>query len=397
MNVTRTLSILHITPYYAPAWAYGGVVRAVYGLATAQAALGHHVTVLTTDTLSPGARINALHQTQDSISIIRCRNRFKALRRINLSTPSGWRYALDNLLESPNAPDVVHCHELRTTENLLSIPIAAAHGKPVVVSPHGTLPRETGRSLIKHVWDLMFGRRLARYVDGVLTLTSAEAEAARDWLEAMGAAPPITVIPNGVDIPATSALHLEGPPVGPTVLFVGRLHKRKGIQFLIPAFAQAVATGGLSDARLLIVGPDEGVLAHARQMALEAGLGDRVIFTGLLTGTARDEAVAKADLFVLPAVGEGLSIAALEAMAAGLPVILTPGCNLPEVQPRGAGLIVSREIPALARAIRELLLDPARRAAMGAAGRQWMAESFAWPTVAQRTVAFYHEIVGKHR
>jgi poly(glycerol-phosphate) alpha-glucosyltransferase len=85
-------------------------------------------------------------------------------------------------------------------------------------------------------------------------------------------------------------------------------------------------------------------------------------------------------------------MAALEAMAAGLPVILTPGCNLPEAEAQGAAVIVPREIPALAEAIRGLLLNPARRAAMGEAGQRWMRESFAWPTVATRVIEFYGQV-----
>lgn len=86
-------------------------------------------------------------------------------------------------------------------------------------------------------------------------------------------------------------------------------------------------------------------------------------------------------------------MAALEAMAAGLPVILTPGCNLPEVKSRGAGLVVPRQIAPLAEAIRALLTDPVRRVSMGAIGRAWMQNSYAWSAVAARTVAFYEELL----
>ncbi len=387
------LSIVHVTPYYAPAWAYGGVVRAVYGLAKAQAFAGHRVTVLTTDTLAPGQRSSVQRETVDDVAVIRCHNRIEPLRRVNLSSPIGLRRTLAELFASPDPPDVIHCHELRTVENLLTTPIASAHGTHLVVSPHGTLPANTGRSGVKRAWDILFGRALARRFSGVIALTDSEADVARGWWQSLnGPMPSLVVIPNGVDAPNNAEPCPERRSDGPVVLFVGRLHERKGIQFLIPAFAQATRAEGLSDARLLIVGPDEGILANAQRLAAELGIADRAKFTGLLTGTARDEALANADLFVLPAVGEGLSIAALEAMAAGLPVILTPGCNLPEAEARGAGVIVPREIPALAEAIRALLLNPARRAAMGEAGQRWMRESFAWPTVAELVVEFYRQI-----
>ncbi len=387
---SERLSIVHITPYYAPAWAYGGVVRAVYGLATAQAHAGHQVTVLTTDSQAPGERSNLPRETIDNVAVIRCRNRIGLLRHINLSSPVGLQRTLAELMASSNPPEVVHCHELRTVENLLGTPIAAAHGIPLIVSPHGTLPRDTGRSMVKRAWDMLFGQVLAQRFNGLIALTDSEAEIARGWWQSLGVPmPPLAVIPNGVDMPGMPVARSKRRADSPTVIFVGRLHERKGIQFLIPAFAQAINGQALSGARLLIVGPDEGMLLPARRLAAETGIADRVIFTGLLTGTARDEALANADLFVLPAVGEGLSIAALEAMAVGLPVILTPGCNLPEAETRGAGLIVPREVPALADAIRSLLLNPAQRTVMGDSGRRWMQESFAWSTVAQRTIDFY--------
>jgi glycosyltransferase involved in cell wall biosynthesis len=403
------MNILHVAPYYAPAWAYGGVVRAVHGLATAQAASGHHVTVLTTDSLSPDTRISVQREVIDGVTVIRCHNGIGLLRRLNLSSPFGMGRQLQRL---PTAPDVVHCHELRTVENLIVTAAFRRKQTPLIVSPHGTLPHDTGRTAIKRGWDRLFGRQLAYGFTGVVALTSTEADMARGWWAAVGGQQPaITVIPNGVDLPdlylsqpveASQMLLADFPPRAPlpgqvaradqtaslTVLFMGRLHERKGVQLLIPAFAQANIPGS----RLLIVGPDEGMLATLQSLAIRCGIVDRVTFAGYLTGAERDQAYARADVFVLPAIGEGLSIAALEAMAAGLPVILTPGCNLPEAAARGAGLIVAREVAPLAEAIRALFADATRRETMGAAGRRWMNESFSWPTVAAQTIQFYQTL-----
>jgi len=255
--------ILHITPYYAPAWAYGGVVSAVTGLATAQAALGLSVTVLTTDALDPQRRNSVSREVIDGVHVIRCRNLSNAIRaRYNLSLPVGFRSALRD--SQAVQADVIHTHELRTVENvLLSFENRTT---PIILSPHGTLPYGTGRSLFKRGWDALIGRRLLKRIDHVAALTEAEADDARTLWETMGVSfPGVSIIQNGIPadfmefgtaptLPDIRSRYALGS--GPIVLFMGRLHERKGLQFLIPAFAQIAPD--FPDSRLLIVGPDSG-------------------------------------------------------------------------------------------------------------------------------------------
>jgi len=389
-----TVNILHIVPYYAPAWGYGGVVRAVTELSKAQVGLGQHVHVLTTDSLSPGQRIAVHHEVIDGVTVIRQPNRIEPLRRVNLSTPIGWTAALNTIAQSDQL-DVIHCHELRTVETLLTMRSAAAHRSPVIVTPHGTLPLTTGRSAIKRGWDRLFGAALARRISGWVALNPTEANDIRAWWSRHAPAnrpcPPIAVLPNGVDVDAFDwpRQATDHDPAAPIVLFLGRLQERKGVQFLIPAFARAIRELRLPRAMLVIAGPDEGMLVPAQQLADQYGIADQVTFAGLLTGAARDHALRQADVFVLPAIGEGLPMAALEAMAAALPVILTPGCQLPEVTTRGAGVIVDRSSEAIATALIDLLSQADRRNTMGAAGRSWMRESFSWAHIAAATITLY--------
>jgi glycosyltransferase involved in cell wall biosynthesis len=382
-----SLRILHVTPYYAPAWGYGGVVSAVAGLAAAQAERGHHVTVLTTDALGPNQRHPIRREAIDHVEVIRCRNLNNALRaRYNLSWPVGFRRVLDRLVTDA---DVVQTHELRTVENLL-----LNHRKPVVLSPHGTLSHETGRRAFKRAWDRLFGRTLLRKMDHIAALTAIEAKETRGLWDLIGVPfPGASIIPNGVPAdfaPSGDLRSRYGLGHGPVVLFLGRLHQRKGLQYLIPAFARVA--GQFTSARLLIVGPDAGMLSTAQSLVAQAGIMDRVTFTGMLGGSDQRAAFASADLFVLPAVGEGLSMAVLEAMAAGLPLILTPGCNLPDLETQGAGLLAAREVEPLAGALSGLLADADRRRVMGERGRAWVLASFTWPAIAAQYDALYAEV-----
>lgn len=123
-------------------------------------------------------------------------------------------------------------------------------------------------------------------------------------------------------------------------------------------------------------------------------LDERMVMTGYLDGEERLKALAAADLFVLPATGEGLSMAVLEAMAASVPVLLSPGCNLPQVQPAGAGWIVEPDPSELAQALTQMLADPDRLQAMGAAARQFVAARYTWDKVAEQMEQVYLGVLG---
>lgn len=386
------MHILHLSPYYKPAYAFGGVARAVEGMAGALVKRGHQVTVLTTDALDQTARYGgAADEVADGVRVLRCPNASPWLRgKLNLSTPRGMKKTAALIL--PHV-DALHIHEFRSAENLLVAPTAQALGKPIVLSPHGTLALGTGRGRLKIGWDRLLGAGAARRVDHVIALTQAElAEAQKLW-ESFGRQSPssFSIIPNGVhlndfaDLPdANDFRRRYRLDAAPTVLFMGRLQRRKGLDALIQAFQQA----GVEHSRLLIAGPDEGMLKTIQGLAD----GDRrIVITGYLRGADRRRALAAGDVFALPAVGEGLSIAVLEAMAAGMPVILSPGCNMDEVEAAGAGYVAASAAD-FADKLRPLLMDGSLRARMGKAARRLIAAKYTWEAIAIQLEALYESL-----
>jgi glycosyltransferase involved in cell wall biosynthesis len=387
------MHILHLTPYYTPAYAFGGVVRAVEGMTRALARHGHHLTVLTTDALNQTARCDRpSEEIIDGVRVIRVSNVSPGLRgRFNLSTPRGMRPLAQTLV--PDA-DIVHCHEFRTVENLLVTPVAADLGKPLVLSPHGTLALETGRSRLKSTWDRILSPAVAQRFDHVVGLSQQEIESVQTiWPRFGRRMIPTTfsVIPNGIDpadydelpggVEFREKYFLGSDPV---ILFMGRLHPRKGVDILARAFKKA----SISGAHLVIAGPDEGMLNRLQPL-----LDEYMVITGYLDGEERLAALAAANMLVLPAVGEGLSMVVLEAMGAGLPVILSPGCNFPEATAFGAGLEVEPQVEPLAEAIRTLLLDPDRRIEMGHRAQQLIRERYTWDSVAEQLENLYQRLI----
>jgi glycosyltransferase involved in cell wall biosynthesis len=388
------MHILHVTPYYTPAYTFGGVVRAVEGMAHALTARGHQITILTTDALSSDARYEGVDdEIIDGIRVIRCKNVSPFLRgKVNLSTPRRMRQTAQKVLSDV---DVVHIHEFRTVENLLVTPVAYDLKKPIVLSPHGTLNLSTGRGRLKVGWDKLLSAGVALRIDHVVALVESELEDVQTLWQTFGRRQTPTqfsVIPNGIDSKDFASL----PPANefrikynlddvPTILFMGRLHARKGVDVLIKAFKLA----NVDNSRLLIVGPDEGMLDTISSLAD----GDsRIVITGHLGGEERLNALSAGDVFVLPAVGEGLSMAVLEAMGAGLPLVLSHGCNMTDVEPNGAGYVVDVSPNAIADKLRLLLTDPDLRQQMGQASRNLIAQKYTWDKVALQLDSVYQQV-----
>ena len=124
---------------------------------------------------------------------------------------------------------------------------------------------------------------------------------------------------------------------------------------------------------------------------------DRAVFTGQLVGSGKQAAFACADLFVLPSYSEGFSMAVLEALAAGLPVVVSEPCNFPEVAACEAGFVVQAADAAVAAAIGALLSDDDLRTRMGRNGRALVAERYAWPAIAEAFADFYRTLAQKAR
>jgi glycosyltransferase involved in cell wall biosynthesis len=275
-------------------------------------------------------------------------------------------------------------------ENLLITPLLAQYDIPTVLSPHGTLNLNTGRSTLKLWWDRLLSPRVARHINHVIALAQSELDDIQAiWSGFGNDKTTFSIIPNGVNLAELSNLpnadaFREKYDLGHArvVLFMGRLHERKGVHTLAQAFLQA----NIPDTKLVLAGPDEGM-----RDTLQALADERIVLTGYIRGEERLQALASASLFALPAVGEGLSMAVLEAMSVGLPVLLSPGCNLPEAETYHAGRIVEAHINPLANALCEMLVDDAALAQMGHNAKNLIRERFTWETVAAQMESVYSQ------
>jgi poly(glycerol-phosphate) alpha-glucosyltransferase len=228
--------------------------------------------------------------------------------------------------------------------------------------------------------------------------TDAEREAVRRY----GLEGPCCVIPNGVtlpDGPSSTAPPWAGtiPSDAKVLLFLGRIHPKKGLRELIDGWASWRANAGdKASWHLAVIGWDDGGHEDAlRQRVRENALGDAVHFLGPQFGADKAAAFSHADAFVLPSHSEGFPMAVLEAWSYALPVLKTPACNIPEGFDADAAVRIAPEPGAIADGLDRLLGASERaRTAMGRRGRTLVENRFTWPRVAEQMHRVYRWILG---
>lgn len=306
------------------------------------------------------------------------------LGRMRLS--SGMR---DALHEAVRDADLLHMHGLWLMPNIYPARAARRGGKALVLSPRGMLGAPAlrfSRWKKRLFWALAQGQA-ARSAALIHATAGSEVEDAR----AMGLDAPAAVIPNGVDVPPLVRPQPDGVR---TVLSLGRVHPKKGLDRLVGAWARLgdEARGW----RLRIVGPDE--LGHAGELhALAASLGlQGVEIEGPLYGADKLAAYRSADLFVLPTLHENFGMTVAESLAAATPVISTHGAPWQGLAREGCGWWVEHGEAPLAEALRQAIAAPPEAlAAMGLRGRAWMERDFSWERIGRDMLQAYDWTLGR--
>ena len=297
--------------------------------------------------------------------------------------------------------DVVHLHGLWQGQNWSAGNAARKLGRPYIMTPHSMMMPWAWRQSAwkKRPIGWLFEHNNLRRAARLHALAPGEAE----HMQALGFNSSIEVIPNGIwprefeNLPDPAPLlarfpQLEGKHL---LLFLSRISVQKGIVPLLQACFDAAPAG--SDWRLVIAGPDsKGIRGMIEAAVRRKGMTDRVVFTGMLNRQDVSALLAAADIFAQPSLSEGLSISILEAMAGGLPVVISPACNLPEIKTADAGRIVEARRRPIAAALRQLMeLSSEERTAMGDRSRRLVNEQFNWERLLPRYAAMYESVANR--
>lgn len=369
------MRILQAVTLFSPDGAYGGPVRVALNQSAALRELGHDVTV------SAGVRgYESIPVEQEGVplALSNARSLVPGVGFAGLTAPGLLRW----LWQRRRDFDVVHLHLAR---DLVLLPLALLVrllGIPYVVQPHGMLAPKS--NALAPILDLLFVRRLLRGAAEVFYLTELERA---DLTTIAGGAVRLTALSNGV--PAYEPVEESGEV--PEVLYLARLHERKRPLDFVRA-ANALLADGI-DARFALVGPDEGegeavsaLIAHTHAITWE----------GAIASGAGPERMRSASVYVLPSVNEPYPMSVLEAMAVGLPVVITHDCGLADFVTRtDSGIVCDPGAEPIAAAVATLVRDRVGARAAGARGRAAVRKELGMPSISDQLQRSYrHAIEG---
>lgn len=383
------MKILHVTPAYYPATYWGGPIFTTYYLNNALAHL-HDVElkVITTDSAGPRVSdrldVAAVDRGQfPNQEIIFTRRIFGASISLGLlrRLPALVRWAdvvhLTATYSFPTIPTILVCRYLK-------IPLVwSLHGAILYDSAWRTLRKKRFKWLFLKLCNLLIRRRQ------VCVHTTTEHEKAVSLPKLPHAS--AVVVRNGVEVPPSVPERQWRPDGRLRLLYLGRLAPKKGIENLLKTMVLFAEEPGI-DLTLYGTGDEEytaSLKAHARELGLPES---RVHFSGHVDGNAKTQAFLQADVFVLPSFSENFGVVVAEALASGLPVIISS--KLPQwrdVETHDCGLWVANDPESLARSIREIrTMD---LPAMGRRGWQWMKSEFEWDPIGRDMYGVYERML----
>lgn len=388
--ISKPLRIVQIVPSIA--LIYGGPSQMVLGLSKGLAAQGIEVTVLTTNTNGDAGQAcldvpldRAIEQDGYQIRYFRC----SPFRR--------YKFSIDLLRWLSNHAtefDLAHIHALFSPVSTAAASIARFQHLPYILRPLGTLdPADLRKKRqLKQLYAALFERPNLARAAAIHFTSDQEAKIS----ERFGTRTRDLVIPLGVSDLSDAFPPLSCPPYPtPTLLFMSRIDPKKGLDLLLPALERLLAEG--LDFHFVLAGTNPQDPAYENQIRTQietSPLANHTTITGFVTGEAKAVLLRSADLFVLPSYYENFGIAVAEAMAAGVPVVISDQVHIwQDIQQAQAGWISACQVSTLTDQLRSALQSPQERQQRGTNARTYALQHYSWDAIAQQVIASYRQIL----
>jgi glycosyltransferase involved in cell wall biosynthesis len=295
--------------------------------------------------------------------------------------------------------DVIHIHEYRNIPAVVVHHYAKKYGVPYVLQPRGSVPVIV-KSKQKKLFDAVFGRAIIKDASKIIASSKLESDQYWDVFSNLKSKK-IVHIPNGIDLKTYQKLPQKGEfrrkylidDDKKVILFLSRIHKRKGADILVEAFSKL--KNEIENVKLVIAGPDEGYLDKLKLIVSKLNIEGDVMFPGPLYEKDKLEAYIDADVFILPSKDryESFGNVVLEACACGTPVIITNNCGVSERIGNNVGYVVEYDKDQLRDAMIKVLSDERLRRRFGEEGMRLMREEFGWDRVILDVERIYRRII----
>jgi glycosyltransferase involved in cell wall biosynthesis len=374
------MRVLHVVPSFAPAWRYGGPIQSVLRLCQALQHAGIELDVATTNCDGPSdldVHLNS-QQTFEGVPV----RYFRRWPRLDYA----FSVSLARFLCSVTRTfDLVHITSTFSFPALAAGFAARRANVPYVVSPRGSLQTW---SLGQKTWKKRpYWSALERtHLEGAASI-HATADMERDEVLQVLPRANVFVVPNGME-PIGDLGAMNRVPI--RIVFLGRLHKKKGFDVLVPALVRVARE--MPEVETVVAGPDDdGEWARVQRLIDVSVPRPAVRYVGPVNGTDRFRLLAESAVFVLPSHSENFGMTVVEAMACGTPVVVSRNCPWEIVEREGAGAWVENTPDSIAEALLQVLRNPSTAERMGEAGRR-VAAQFSWSSVGEAMAAEYSRI-----
>ena len=381
------MKILQVIQFFSSN--HGGSAVVPYELSKNLQKRGHEVTVLTTDFQLNNDFIDSLEGVE--VIPFHCQLNIGGL----LVSPSINKYLNENIAKF----DIIHMHNFRTYQNIIVYKYAKKYNIPCILQAHGSVSRIVEKKSLKYIYDVSCGNRLLKSVSNVIAVSNVEVN---QYLQMNVPLEKVVVIPNGIDIGSFSSLPKKGSFRAKyhinqkhMILYLGRLHERKGIDFLIRSFAELLTE--MDNVILVLAGPDDGHLNKAKSIVEELSLNDKVKFTGFISSAEKLEAYMDADVLVYPSVLEIFGLVPFESITCGTPVIVTDDCGCGEfIKKANCGYLVTYgDIIDLKYKIRQILENPDIGSKFVENGNKYITNNLTWPLICKKIETLYEDCIHK--
>lgn len=381
------MKILHVLPSLSYDW--GGPPKFVSTLAESLAKKGINVSVFAT---TDGNAVNhKIEGVETKLFHRGCLSKFWTSYSLPLAKALS-RQAADF--------DLIHIHELWNYPEFAAYRAAKRAKKPYMITIHGQLDPWclNHKALRKKVYSSLIQKKILNEAAGIHAMTEKGVKNISNFVNSKN----IVLVPNGLkkeefdNLPDRNHIESLYPELRNrlVLLFLGRVTPKKGLDILVKAYGTLLKE--IDDVHLLICGPEdiEYKKVIVKLLNDNHAIG-KTTFTGMLTGDEKLAAFSRADIFILPSYSEGFSASTLEAMACGLPVIISEHCKFLDLEKLGAGKIIKADAGHLIKALRKLLNNPSMRLALGSKARQLFLEGYTMDKIADKIIAVYREILNK--